>query len=198
MVEDDMARRVAGAVAHVEGEVADAHMVAIVEPARRLERPAGNAVLHPILLQSVDPEVVFLVRPFDRHAELLGENSRTAAMIDMAVRKKDHLDRDASLLSRGLEPRQVAARVNEGRAHRRRAPDEGAILLQRRHRDDRRAQRRFAHFACSGAGVVIAGGSFFIDAATASACLITRSTLPPASLARFRSLQPRWISSAKS
>ena len=39
--------------------------------------------------------------------------------------------------------------------------------------------------ADQGWSVAIAGGSFFIDAATASAWRITRSTLPPASLARF-------------
>src|SRR5205085_633226 len=43
----------------------------------------------------------------------------------------------------------------------------------------------------------IAAGSFFIDAATASAWRMTRSTLPPASLARLASDQPRRISSAK-
>ena len=40
MVEDDVAGRVAGAVADVEGELADRRLVAVDEPARRLERAA--------------------------------------------------------------------------------------------------------------------------------------------------------------
>ena len=39
-------------------------------------------------------------------------------------------------------------------------------------------------------------GSFFIEAATASARRSARSTFPPASFARFSSDQPRRISSA--
>ena len=109
-------------------------------------------------------------------------------MVDMAVGQQDLLDRDSGLRRRRLEPRQVAARIDERAAHRLGAPDQRAILLQRRHRNDRRAQRRLAHFhgsAGRGCEVAIAGGSFFIEAATASAWRITRSTLPPASLARF-------------
>ncbi len=65
-----MARRVAGTVADVEGEVADGDRVAILQPAIRLERLAGYAVAHPVILQPGDPEAVLLLRAFDRNAEL--------------------------------------------------------------------------------------------------------------------------------
>ena len=48
----------------------------------------------------VDPEAILFVRPFDRHAELLGENAGAAAMVDMAVGQQDLLDRHARLLRR--------------------------------------------------------------------------------------------------
>jgi hypothetical protein len=170
----------------------------------RFERPANDAVLRPVLAQLLDPEAVVLVRAFDRNAKLLGENAGTAAMVDVAVGQQDFLDRDARLRGRRLEPRQVAARVDERAAHRRGAPQQGAILLQRRHRDYRGLERRlcFAHFQGSvadrGSSVAVAGGSPFIEAATASACRSTRSRLPPASFDRSSSLQPRRISSANS
>ena len=118
----------------------------------------------------------------------LRRESRPAAMVDMAVGQQDLLDRHPGLSSGGLEPRQVAARIDEGAAHRRRAPQQGAILLQRRHRDDRRAKRRRGLVRQSSTSSwSIAGGSFFIDGATASAWRMARSTLPPASLARSES-----------
>src|SRR5205809_1093779 len=122
-------------------------------------------------------------------------------MVDMAVRKQDLLDRDSRLLSRGLQARQVGARVDEGAAHRRRAPQQGAILLQRRDGQDCRLERWVVHFNGSaglGCSVAMLGGSSFIAAETCSAARMTRSTLPPASLARSWSDQPRRISSANS
>src|SRR4051812_41609782 len=146
MMEDDVARRVAGAVAHVEGEVADVRGVAIVQPSRRLEGPTGDAVLHPVLFEPFDPEAVLLMRTLDWHAEFVGEDASAAAMIDMAVGEQDLFDCDPGLLSRRFQPREISARIDERTAHRCRAPDERAILLQRRDRNDRRPKRRVAHF----------------------------------------------------
>ena len=74
----------------------------------------------------------------DRSASAL----RLAGMIDMAVRQQDLLDRDAGLRDRRLDARQVAAGIDHRRLHRRGAPDERAILLERRDGDDRGAERR--------------------------------------------------------
>src|SRR5436305_4062548 len=110
-------------------------------------------------------------------------------MVDMAVGQKDLLDRDSGLLGGRLQARQVAARIDERGAHCRGAPQQGAILLQRSDRDDRRAQRWLIHFRGSAAdqgwSLAVAGGSSFLEAATASAWRITRRTLRPASLARL-------------
>src|SRR5688572_6549610 len=73
MVEDDMAGRVAWAMADVEGEVADGHLIAVDEVAVGFERPAVDAVFLAIFLKAVDPEEVVLVRAFDGNAKFLGE-----------------------------------------------------------------------------------------------------------------------------
>ena len=123
-MEDDVPGRVAGAVADVEHELADGRLVPVRQPARRLERPARDAVLGPVVRQALDPVNVGLVRAFDRHAKLLGKHARAAAMVDMAVRQQDLLDRHACLLRRRLETGQVAARIDEGAVHGRGAPDQ--------------------------------------------------------------------------
>jgi hypothetical protein len=50
---------------------------------------------------------------------------------------------------RRLDPRHVATRIDHCRFHGARAPDQRAILLDRRDRDDHRLQRRLTHFAFS-------------------------------------------------
>src|SRR4051794_558559 len=122
VVEYNMARRVPGAMTNVEGQFADRDLVAVVEPARWLERATGDTVLGAVLGKAVNPVTIGLVRPFDLHAEFLGENSGAAAMVDMAMRQQDLLNRDSGLLRGGLEPRQIPTRIDERAVHRRRAP----------------------------------------------------------------------------
>ena len=57
------------------------------------------------------------------------------AMVDMAMGHEQFLDRHALLLRRTLEHRQVATRIDKGTPHRLRTPEQGAILLKRRDRD---------------------------------------------------------------
>src|SRR3546814_4082073 len=58
VVEDDMARRVAGAMIDVEREVADRHLVAVLQPAVGFEAFAVDAISRAVLAQPVDPEAV--------------------------------------------------------------------------------------------------------------------------------------------
>jgi len=51
VVEDDMAWRVTRAVAHVEGEVADRHLVAIDQPAVAFEDLAPDAIGAAVVFQ---------------------------------------------------------------------------------------------------------------------------------------------------
>ena len=153
MVEHDMARRVAGAVIDVEGQLPHGHLVAVRQPARRLEHRAADAIGAPVLVEPGDPEPVRLVRPLQRHAQLLGELARRAAMIDMAVRHQDLLDGHALLPRGGAQLLQVAAGIDKGAAHRLGAPQKRAVLLERRDRDHRGAHRGIRHGAEIGAAV---------------------------------------------
>ena len=140
-MEDDMTRRMAGAMIDVQHELAHRHHVAIGQPARGLERAAGDSVFAPVLGELVDPEAIRLVRTLDGDAIILRERGGPAAMIDMAVGDEQLLDGHAMLRRRRLQPRQIAARIDERAAHRRRTPDERAILLERGHGHDHGAQR---------------------------------------------------------
>ena len=92
----------------------------------------GICRLAAVIVEARDPEAIGLVRALDRHAELLRQHAGLSAMIDMAVGEQDLLDRHAMLRRRRFEPGQVAAGIDEGAAHRLGAPQQGAILLERR------------------------------------------------------------------
>ena len=151
MVEDDVAGRVAGAVADVEGELADA------SPGRR-RRASATA-------RTAGRRCRIWRRP--RRG---GRSSRRSASCGPSIGTPSSsasmpalpqwsiwpwVSRIFSIVTpaccgRGLEPRQVAAGIDEGAAHRRGAPQQGAILLQRRHRDDRGARGAARSFGRSG------------------------------------------------
>src|SRR5690349_18679158 len=118
VMEHDVAWRVARAMADIEGEFPNGDLIAVLQPARRLERSARDAILPAVLAKAVDPEAVVLVGALDFDAELLGEDACASAMIDMTVRQQDLLDRDAGLLRRSFQAREVAAGIDEGAAHR--------------------------------------------------------------------------------
>ncbi len=131
-MEDNVAGGVAGAVPHIEHKLADCHLVAVEQPAIGREGGgAGDAILCADLRRHVDPEFVVRVGAFDRHTKTLGEHAGEAAMVDMAVRHQQLLDRHL-VLGRHLQQMiEIAAGIGEGTAHGFRAPDQGAVLLQR-------------------------------------------------------------------
>ena len=193
-----MAGRVAGAMADVEGQLADRHRVAVDQPAVGLERLAGDAVARAVLLEPGDPEESSSCGPSigtpsssaripaDPQWSMWPWVSRIFSIVTPACA--------AAAFSRG----EVAAGIDERAAHRLGAPQQGAILLQRRHRDDRRAG---------------AGGSLIWPASSdrpSTAARPSSTRRPPrpgaARAAHCRrpawrgsaSLQPRRISSANS
>ena len=144
-VENHMARRVTRRVPDIQREIADRNRVAFDQPAIRLERNAGNAIVAPILIESRNPETICLMRAFNGHAKLIGQRLGLAAMINMAVGQDDLLHRHAMLRRRRLQPRKITARINKGTAHCRGAPDQGAVLLKRSDRHNRGTQGRVSH-----------------------------------------------------
>lgn len=68
--------------------------------------------------------------PFDRHTELPGQQSRLAAVINMAMGKQDLFNRDSGLLGDRLKVIDIPARVHEGGPLGNRTDDQGAVLLK--------------------------------------------------------------------
>src|SRR3546814_19873239 len=81
VVEDDMARRVPRTMDDIEGQVADRHRIAVVQPAVGFERLAAHPEAGTVLAPPPDPETVVLVRPLERHAKLLRAHARLPAMV---------------------------------------------------------------------------------------------------------------------
>src|ERR1700730_3030237 len=78
-------------------------------------------------------------------------------MVDMAMRQPDLFDGDAGLLDRGLDLGDVAAGVDHHGLFGRLVPDNGAVLLEQRYRNDDRTGFRFGF----GFGFVIHGVTIF-------------------------------------
>ena len=136
-MENDMPGGMAGAVIHIECKIADRHCIAIFQPAIRLKTFRMHPIFAAIIAELRDPETILFMRAFNGHAELLGKNSRLATMIEVPMGEKDFLNRHTVLRSGGFQLIEIAARIRKGSAHRFGAPDQAAILLQRRHRNDR-------------------------------------------------------------
>src|SRR3546814_7058949 len=137
MMKHDMPRGVPRTVDYVELKMADGDRIAIDQPAVGFEGFADHAESRAILGKGLDPEAVVLVRPLDRHAQLLREHPRLPAMVHMAMGDEDLLDLYPGLLHRFFQLGQVAAGIDEGRLVRRGAPQQGAILLKSGKRNDR-------------------------------------------------------------
>src|ERR1700730_4337185 len=133
----DAARRMAGAMQDVEAQLADRDPVALMKPAvRRKIAHACHAKPRAAHHYIVEQEFVGHVRAFDRHLERVAQLGGAADMIDMAVGQPDLLHSDVRLLDRGLNFRNVAAGVDHHGFPGGLAPDQGAVLLEQRHRDD--------------------------------------------------------------
>ena len=130
MEEHHVARRVAGTMDHLQGQVAYGHGVAILEPAVGLEHLAMHSEARAIILQPRDPEPIGFLRPLNRQAEFPGEDAGLPAMIGMAVGDKDLLQRHAVVGGGSLQAVKIASRIDQCALHRGGAPDERAVLLE--------------------------------------------------------------------
>lgn len=131
---NDMTRCVARTVDDVEYQLAYRYLIAVMQPAVWGEWPAGDAIF--AVTELVDPELVILLRPLDRYAQFFREDARAAAMVDMAMGDEQLFDRHALFGGSALEHVEIAARIYERAAHCFRTPQQGAVLLERRHRED--------------------------------------------------------------
>ena len=130
-VEDHMAGRVAGAVAHVQRFLADGHGVAVMQPARGHKGVGVGKAEHGALLgQAVDPELVAFMRADDGQGVLGRELAGASGMVDMGVGDPDGLEIQAQALRLPLDLLDITTGVDDGRIHGLVAPDERAVLLK--------------------------------------------------------------------
>ena len=134
--EDDMPRRVARAMQHGEFLAGDRDGLAFLEPAVGRDGLAFHPVARALLGQAGEEELIGAVRPLDRHAERLCEFRRRAGMVEMAMGEQDALHRHPGLADRRLDAVGIAAGVDHHALLRLVVPDEGAVLLEGRDRDD--------------------------------------------------------------
>ena len=127
----------AGAMQDVEGQLADRDPIALIEPAvRRKIAHACDAESRAAGHHIVEQEFVGDVRAFDRHLQRVAQFGGAADMVDVAVGQPDFLDADIGLLDCRLNLRNIAAGVDHHGLLGSFAPDQGAVLLKQRHRDD--------------------------------------------------------------
>ena len=126
---------------HVERVPGDRHGVALGEPAVGRHRARLHAVGLALLVEVVEQRPLRLVRALDRHAaEPLAQLRRAARMVDVAVRQQDLLRLHAdlgdgrSMRSRSPPGSTTAPSMVVG------VPDQRAVLLEGRDRDDRRLE----------------------------------------------------------
>ena len=123
--EHDVARRVPGAVEHLQCLVPDRDRVAIVQPARGLKALAVGETEHPGLLRHLlDPELVRLVRTLDRQRVTAREFRGGTGVVEVGVGDQDLLELQ-SLLAHHVEHEfEVAAGIDDRSPEAALAPDD--------------------------------------------------------------------------
>ncbi len=129
LVEHHMARRVARAMPHGEGQRTELQGVAIGQPAVGRERLGGRkAEPLRLLRQGVDPELIARMRADDGHARALRYFRRGARVVDVRVSQPDRAQRHAGLDHRLQQTIHLAAGIGENRLLRGVIPHETGVL----------------------------------------------------------------------
>ena len=109
-----MARRVARAVAHIQGAIANLYCVAIGQPAVGCERFTQWKVEHATLVgQAINPELVAFVRPDDGQVQFCRQLGHATGMVDVRMGQPNGLQFKASVRDCFGEPIKIAAGVDD-------------------------------------------------------------------------------------
>ena len=109
--EDDMARRVAGAMDDIKRETRDLNLVAILEPAVRPETAnCTEAIFGRLVWKRLDQKEVILMRTLDGNPKFLRQVAGRCRMVEMAMSEEHLLDGDASFGGGSLDPGEVSPR----------------------------------------------------------------------------------------
>lgn len=148
MKENQVSRRVTGAMDYTHFDISEMHRVTLLQPAIRRERTHVWETEHFALLgHAVDPELIIALRPFNRQRKTFGKFGHCTGMIDMAVCHENLLQRCPALLKRPDDALNIPARINHRRTAGFFAPQQAAVLLKGRNGNNfifhqRRAHRR--------------------------------------------------------
>lgn len=127
-----MAWRVAWAVPHLQRAFANGDGVAVMQPLIRCKALGmGKTETGALFGQSVDPELIALMRPNDGDAQCSRQHACGASMVDVGMGEPDGFESDAQFLGGGLNAIQVAAGIDDGGVQGVAAPDERAVLFKR-------------------------------------------------------------------
>ena len=127
-----MAWRVAWAMAHLQGVLAERDYVAVVQPACGRERTRGGEVVAGSgLWQTVNPKLIAFVRADDGQVQLLGQIGGGTGVVDVGVGDPNLLQLHTELLACVCQHGQIATGIDDGGLHRFIAPDDGTVLLER-------------------------------------------------------------------
>jgi hypothetical protein len=141
--EHHTARRMAGAMQDVESQFADLGLVTFVEPAIRREiAHVGHAEIRAAFDDMIEHVLVGDMRPDDRHLERVAQFGGPADMVDVTMGQPDLLHRDAGLFDRREDLRDVPAGIDNDATPGGFVPEQRAVLLKRRHRDNGGARFR--------------------------------------------------------
>ena len=133
MEENDMSRRMPGAMPDIEGEPGKLHLVAILQPAVRTKGAEGaETVFGGLVGQGLDEKEVVFMRPLDGDTEFPGEVSCGRGMVEMTMRQQDLLDCDPQFRGSLLDTVEISAGIADRSAHVVVVPEQRAVLLEGR------------------------------------------------------------------
>jgi len=118
----DMPASMSGTMQHLQGFLAKADFIAVLQPAIGREVPRRHVKPAPLLGQSVHQVFIAAVRPFEARVHCCRELCCAARMIDVAVSDEHKFQPQLLQLEEALYLIEIATRVDHRGASRGRAP----------------------------------------------------------------------------
>ena len=141
-----MAGCVARAVVNLPFGFTKSYCVTIFQPAVSLKHShALNAVTLTGFGDAVDPELIVAMRAFDHRARALFKFGGTSSMISMAMGDPYLIDAQSAPLDLPQHGLKVTARIDNRRLVSFGAPHDRTVLLKRRNRGNKQADRGIGH-----------------------------------------------------
>lgn len=143
MVKANVPRRMSRAMDNRQRVIGYRDRITIIQPTIRLKRlDIGKAKLFRLNRHSLNPESIFLLRPFNRDIQAPRQFRSPASMIDMAMGDQYLFDLNAALINLCHQSVKVAAGVNHCAAHGGFIPEQTTVLGIRGYGNDGKSEFR--------------------------------------------------------